>query len=194
MSLHGIKKPTGSNGHGQDTQARCKSWRVAVAAISRITSYSCLTCLQCCLSARTITVANHPRGNGVLREKPRQSSLNRGNSALLGLRPAQAALSSSFDPHYSSSRLSVRPGLRGWQLPIKPGTSLSRSLDPAIWTTGVCCAMLVRPACQQPPRCTDFTYHKAPSSSDGILLNFSLRFHTRIPWSLHLRPTHNSSK
>lgn len=36
---------------------------------SRITSYFRLTCLQCCLSARAITVANHPRGNGALREK-----------------------------------------------------------------------------------------------------------------------------
>lgn len=32
-------------------------------------------------------------------------------------------------------------------------------------------------ACHQPPRRTDFVYHKAPSSSDRTVVNFFLGLH-----------------
>lgn len=89
------------------TQARCRSWRVAVAAISRITSYSCLTCLQCCLSAR-ITVLRcvalpttraamgyYERSKTVITESWQ-------HSACLELRPIHAAPNSLLDSHHCS--------------------------------------------------------------------------------------------
>lgn len=65
--------------------------------------------------------------------KPRQSSLNRGETACLGLRPAHAALHPSFVSRYSSWRPSVHSGFQASRCRSSLEHALSRNLDPATW-------------------------------------------------------------
>jgi len=97
LPTHDDNEPDGSNGHGgpRCTNPGAQSWRVAVAAIPGL-PHAPVSPACSLLSVSRITLANHPRGNVVLRDKPRQSSLNRGQTR------SHNALNSSFGPHNSS--------------------------------------------------------------------------------------------